>query len=324
MKISSAFKAFTPYTVDGRHLLGIRDDLHGTERWQWCDDDDLKPFLVNDPTGSQWSSRGFTEATTEGDFFHGLDGAGYLCAIEFRDRMLPGSVIREEVDKRAADLREREGRKPGKKELAQLRDEVEFELLPKSHIRRSLVHVLFTGETMLVFTSSAKKCETIISFLVGFFDEQGYPISVNNTLPEQNPVGFMTTMALEGSTGHNDADVSFYPTSPMLLKNDTNAVRIKDSNTQRKEYISLIKSGYRVEEMGILALDDTGTHDERLTFRLTHSFAFKAVKLSDTLLTADLADGGFHAVAWLVAKEYTALLSDLLALMSNTESEDDL
>jgi recombination associated protein RdgC len=321
---TSAFKAFTPYAVEGLHPEAIKNDFDGTELHHWEDDEHMAPFLISDPTGSQWSSRGFTETFNEGDYFRNLDGAGYLCAIEFRDRMLPGSVIREEVDKRAADLFQREGLKPGKKELAQLRDEVEHELLPKSHIRRSVVHILFTGTTMLVFTASAKKCDTIVSFLVGFFNEQGYPISVRSVQPEQNPVGFMTTLALEGSTGHNDADVSFYPTSPMLLKNDTNAVRIKDSNTQRDEYISLIKSGYRVEEMGVLVLDDTGTREERLTFRLTHSFAFKAIKLSDTLMTADLADGGFHAVAWLVAKEYTALLADLLGLMKNEESEDDL
>ena len=318
-KLGSAFRAFTAYKIDCNRIAMIRADLHGTQRAHWEEEQQLVRHLSQDPTGSQWSKHGFTEATPEGDLFHDLDGKGYLCAVEFRDRILPGKVIQEEVAKRAADIHERDGRKPGKKALGELRDEVEQELLPKSHIRRSVVHILFTDQRVLVFTASAKKCDTIISFLVHFFNDQGYPINVSLVLPEKDPIGFMTRLALEGSVdvpGH-----TLYPGSPMVLKDDSRAVRIKDTNTQREEYTALIrKSGYQVNEMAVGLFDSHGTQDEVMSFRMTHSFTFKQVALSDTLLTADLADGGFHAVAWLVATEYTAMLDRILEAMSDEDS----
>ena len=271
------FKSFIPFAVTGASFQ------HHT--------DTLSAFDARDPIGSAWSSHGLIPV--EGDYFHDLDGSGHLCAIEFRDRVLPGNVIRDRVEAEAAHFEQTEGRKPGKKMLAQIREDVEMELLPKSHIRRTVINVMFTPTVTFVFTTSVKRCDTILTFLVDFFNEVGQPITVKAITPEQNPIGFMTALALEG---HDD----FAATSTMLLADESgeSVVRIKDSNTDRVEYITLIKKGHTVREMGLV--------NASLGFTLTHSFAFKKVAFHDT---RELTDD--HAAAWMGAKEYPALVSSL-------------
>ncbi len=61
---------------------------------------------------------------------------GYmLLTMAHQERLLPASVIKDELDERVADIQEREGRKVGSKEKKELREQIEFELLPRAFTR---------------------------------------------------------------------------------------------------------------------------------------------------------------------------------------------
>lgn len=48
---------------------------------------------------------------------------------------MPSSVVREELDERVAELEAKESRKIGSKEKKELREQIEFELLPQAFTR---------------------------------------------------------------------------------------------------------------------------------------------------------------------------------------------
>ena len=61
---------------------------------------------------------------------HHVAGHTLIC-LETEDRLLPGSVVAEEVEARAIDLEKQQGYKPGRKQMLELKELVTEELLPK-------------------------------------------------------------------------------------------------------------------------------------------------------------------------------------------------
>ncbi len=300
----------------------IRDISQNVEGELWEDNEELARFAESDPTGQQWSALGFTKSHTEtAGYFHDLDGKGYLFAIRFAERILPSKVRDEYIQKQVASIEEREGRKIGRKEYAELRYETECSLLPKAFIRPSVIHCIISKTNRLyVFTSSAKRSDSIITFLIQFFSTMNRPLVFTSVGPKllRSVENVLTSLAI--ST--HEAGDTFIPTSPMVLKKEDeykSVVRIKDNDAQRDEYHSLIKKGFLVNEMGLTRWEGG---DEILNFKLNTGFVFKGITLSDTIFSQDTEEGGFHAVAWLALTEYEKLLNDTIALFNGGQEDD--
>lgn len=80
-------------------------------------------------------------------------------------RLLPPAVIREALDERVKDLAASEGRPVGRRERAELKDQVTFELLPQAFIKRTRTRVVLMGDYLVVDTSSESRAEQVISCL---------------------------------------------------------------------------------------------------------------------------------------------------------------
>lgn len=64
-----------------------------------------------------------------------------LLRLQFEQRLLPGSVLRERVDELAQRLEQESGRKPGAKRRRELRDEALIDLLPQAFTRQSSLRI---------------------------------------------------------------------------------------------------------------------------------------------------------------------------------------
>lgn len=64
-----------------------------------------------------------------------------LLKLQFEQRLLPGSVVRERVDALAQKLEQESGRKPGAKRRRELKDEALIDLLPQAFTRQSSVRL---------------------------------------------------------------------------------------------------------------------------------------------------------------------------------------
>lgn len=82
-------------------------------------------------------------------------------------RLLPGGVIKEELEERLDAIEARDGRRPGRKEKAALKDEITFELMPRAFTRQRRVAFLvdLTRNRILVDTSSMNRAAQIIESL---------------------------------------------------------------------------------------------------------------------------------------------------------------
>lgn len=80
-------------------------------------------------------------------------------------RRVPPAAIAEEADLRAEAIFEREGRRPGRRQMLELREEVERDLRPRAFPRTTITPILLTGDLVLVGTSSRAQADDLLGWL---------------------------------------------------------------------------------------------------------------------------------------------------------------
>lgn len=120
------------------------------------------------PCGAQaQSSEGFV-APLKQDGRMVVASAGFLyCMHQEIARLLPGAVVAEELGERVMALQEKEGHRVGRKEKAELKEQIIFELLPRAFTRSRRTPVLIDLERgrVLVDCASATRAEQVVSTL---------------------------------------------------------------------------------------------------------------------------------------------------------------
>ena len=112
------------------------------------------------------SSRGFiTPLGQHGDQFCQRQDAALWLAIGGEDKLLPGAVVNDLLQKKLASIEEKEGRKPGGRTRKRLKDELIMELLPRAFVRPVRTDALIDTQTgvIAVDTSSRKSAESVVS-----------------------------------------------------------------------------------------------------------------------------------------------------------------
>ena len=112
------------------------------------------------------SSRGFVPPFGQhGDALsHGIHDALWL-TVGGEDKLLPGAVVNDLLQKKLAAIEEKEGRKPGGRTRKRLKDELVTELLPRAFVRpvRSDALLDTTLGVIAIDTSSRKNAESVVS-----------------------------------------------------------------------------------------------------------------------------------------------------------------
>jgi recombination associated protein RdgC len=93
---------------------------------------------------------------------------GYiLVRMAHQERILPSSVVKEELEERVQVLEEQESRKVGTREKKTLREQVEFELLPRAFTRTRQLDAWIDTQNgwMVVNTASANQAERLTALL---------------------------------------------------------------------------------------------------------------------------------------------------------------
>ena len=112
------------------------------------------------------SSRGFvTPLGQHGDALCQVQGDARWLAIGGEDKLLPGAVVNDLLQKKLAAIEEKEGRKPGGRTRKRLKDELITELLPRAFVRPVRTDALIDTQfgVIAVDTSSRKSAESVVS-----------------------------------------------------------------------------------------------------------------------------------------------------------------
>ncbi|MDX1803488.1 MAG: recombination-associated protein RdgC [Alcanivorax sp.] len=93
---------------------------------------------------------------------------GFLfCVHQETTRLLPGPVIKELLDEKVEFIQQEQGRKVGRKEKAELKEQITFELMPRAFTRSRRTAVLIDTERkrILVDSASASRAEEVVASL---------------------------------------------------------------------------------------------------------------------------------------------------------------
>ena len=122
------------------------------------------------PCGAtQQASSGWVPPRGEdgGDMIEVIDGQ-WLMALKTETKLLPSAVVKEHVKKLAAQIERDTGRKPGRKQTKELKEQATLELLPMAFTKQSVTGVWLSPADgwLVVDTASASKADAVLTALV--------------------------------------------------------------------------------------------------------------------------------------------------------------
>ncbi|WP_454909666.1 recombination-associated protein RdgC [Variovorax gossypii] len=240
-------------------------------------------FLPCGPTAEESSGWEPPRGEANGAFVESIDGQ-WIARYATESRTVPGSVLRRKVDERCAHIEATTGRKPGKKEKKELKEDVLLELLPMAFTKRGAVTVWLSrndaepGKSMLLIdTSSQGRADAIVTSLVKCLE--GFSVALLQTatapsaamaqwlLTQEPPVGFTVDREVELRATDDSKAVVRYGNHPL----DIDEVR------------GHIESGKTPTRLAL-------TWDDRVSFELTSGMTLRKIKLLEG--TGDGAPGG--------------------------------
>lgn len=231
-----------------------------------------RPFV---PCNSQDpSSRGWVAPIGDENspLVHSANGYGMLC-LQRQDKVLPAAVVNEFLDDKIADIRDREERIPGRKERAELKEQITFELLPRAFTRSSRLYAyLAPKEGLLVINASAYgRAEELMNLLR---DSLGsLPVLPIKTAEE--PSAAMTRWLLNGPTPN-----SFEIGGECELRDsrdESSVIRCKNQALDSEEIRNHLEAGMRVTRLALKWQGD-------IEFLVDDKLAIKRLRFGDLIL----------------------------------------
>ena len=218
-------------------------------------------------------------------------------------KVVPGPVIKRKLEEKVVQIEKATGRKPGKKESKELKEDVLLELLPMAFTKQGATPVWIDPEARLlvVGASSQGRADELVTALVEA--APGLAVSLVNTnvtavasmsewlVSQEPPAGFSVDRECELKAADESKAVVRYA-RPAL---DIDEVR---------EHIAQGKLPTR------LAM----TWDERVSFLLTEGMQIKKITFLEGVFdgTSSQKEDGFDADAAISTGELQKLIPDLL------------
>jgi recombination associated protein RdgC len=263
--------------------------------------------------GQDAITRGWVAPRPGGPLAHALAGQ-WLIALCVEQRLLPASVIRDEVEERASVLAEQQGHPPGRKQLRELRERVGEELLPRAFTRRRTMHAWIDPKAgwLVIDAASAAKAEELVELLRASLDE--LPLSLLHT--ELSPTAAMADWLAGG-----EAPAGFTIDRDCELKaagEDKAAVRYVHHSLEGDEVRGHLAGGKLPTRLAL-------TWNDRLSFVLTEKLEIKRLAFLDLVndeaeRRSEDADQQFDADFALMTGELTRFLPPLLAALGGEKA----
>lgn len=205
---------------------------------------------------------------------HEMQGQRLMTLLRY-ERLLPASVVREELEERSADIEAQEGRKLRRQEKQELKEQIYEELLPRAFVRTQKVDLWWDTRRHLIAvnTSSRKRAEEALDLL----RETLGSLKVTPLATQTLPMRAMTQWL---------ADENSRPTSLQLgdqvelkAKGDDGVLRARQVDLDSDEIQQLLASGRQASR---LAVESEG----RLSYVLHDDLTLKSLRFSDALIDA--------------------------------------
>ena len=221
-----------------------------------------------------------------GMFMHEIQGHRLISALR-QERLLPPSVIAEEVADKVAEIEATEARKVTRKEKAALKEQVTEELMPRAFVRSQKIDLWWDVERQLigVNTSSRSRAEDVLDLL----RETLGSLKVTPLTSQTLPIRAMTEWL--GDTASRPADLQLGDNFELKAKGDDGVVRARQVDLDSDEMQQLLESGRQASKLAL-------SIESQLSFVLHDDLALKSIRFGDALIEeADATDDGDNALA---------------------------
>jgi recombination associated protein RdgC len=222
-------------------------------------------------------------------------------------KVIPGSVVKRKADEQLAHIEATTGRKPGKKEARDIRDDARLSLLPMAFTKQTttLVWVDPRASLLVLDASSQAKVDEVLTCLVKVVDGLAVQLIDTQTSPAAAMAIWLSTKeAPQGFTVDRECELKASDESKAVVRYTRHAL----DTDEVTRHIAMGKMPTR------LAL----TWNDHVSFVLTEALQLKKVAVLDVVLeaAASLASDGkednFDADVAIATGELQGLVPDLL------------
>jgi len=230
-------------------------------------------------------------------------GGQIILKLMVEAKAVPSAVVKRKADERAKEIETATGRKPGKKELRDLREEAKLTLLPMAFSKRGTVVVwLDPMERWLVIDAASQgRADEVISCLVKALDD--FSVLQLNTQTSATAAMSEWLSSQEPPAGFSvdrECELKAVDASKSVVKYAHHALDIEEV----KQHIA----------EGKLPTKLAMTWDARVSFMLTESLQIRKITFLDGVFegTSQEKEDGFDADAAIATGEIGRLLPDLI------------
>lgn len=266
------------------------------------------PIGLTQPVSTGWAP------IFDGLFAHVVNRQ-ILLQFKTEKKVVPSSALKAAVAERVDEVERMTGRKPGKKERREIKDDALLALLPSAlaTISQTRVWIDPVNGWIVINTGSQTQADTIITLLVRSLEK----LELQTLLIAKSPAAVMTEWLM-----NDDAPDNFAIDRACTLKacDETKAVvKYTNSPLTTDNLVEHLRMGKVCKELAL-------TWEDRISFVLTDTFRIKKVRALD-LITEDRAEVNDEREASdadfaLMTGEINNLLNALVAAFGGEKPRD--
>jgi len=267
------------------------------------------------PCGSQdMKSRGWIPPRSGDRLVHSV-GGHWLLALGAEQKLLPASVVNQTTQSRAAAIEEAQGYRPGRKQMAELKDQIVVELLPRAFSRYNTTWVWIAPKEgwLCIDAANAAKADEVLEVLAKSVDD----LPLTRLKTELSPVSAMT-----GWLAADEAPANFSIDRECELKapgEEKSIVRYVRHPLDGEEVRAHLAGGKQPTRLAL-------TFDDKVSFVLTEKLEVKRLAFLDIIKEeaerqAENADEIFDAEFALMSGELLRLLPALVDALGGEQKD---
>lgn len=235
-------------------------------------------------------------------------GGHLIAKLMIETKAVPGDLVKRKAAEAAALIEQTTGRKPGKKEVKEIREDALLALLPMAFPKRSthLVWIDPTARTLLIEASSQGKADSVVTELVKAIPNFGMQMLQT----AQSPQACMTQWLL--------AEPEDWPPQISVERGcelrscdeEKSVVKFTRHNLVNDEVHQHIKQGKLPVKLAL-------SWDGRVSFLLTDALQIKGIEFLEGVYDGRDANAtdGFDADVAIMTGELSIMLKDLVAAL---------
>lgn len=236
-----------------------------------------------------------------------------VARLMIETKSVPAATLQEHVDKACAEIERVTGRKPGKKERRDLKDEARTELLPHAFPRRSAVWVVLdpANDMLLIDSASSAVIDEVLTALVKCAD--GMRFEALRT--QLSPVSVMTSWLADPAAA-SDTFAILRACELKSCDESKATVRYKNHPLITVDVHHHLKKGKQAVKLAL-------QYNDRVSFTLDASGSLSGITFADVVFEGNKDTGSeqFDADVTLAMGELKPLVADLIDAMGGEAEE---